>query len=279
MSNTINAAANPALANELLTKALKEEPKELAPDIVLPSDTTVNLPGGYINAAGEVIKTVEVRELNGRDEEAISKATNLGKAIMTILNRGTVKVGDEQADERLLDQLLIGDRDAILLGILKNTFGQKVEVPAYCNGCSDQKIVQVDIDTDIKFKVLTDPVNDRVFTVKGKSVEYVVKLPNGVVQKEMINNMEKTSAELSTIILENTVVRIGESPVFSKAQVQTLSVSDRRAIIDEINHRAPGPQFDDVTVTCPNCESEVLVPINLGSLFRFQRNALHAPIL
>jgi len=269
MSNTINAAANPALANELLTKALKEEPKELAPDIVLPSDTTVNLPGGYINAAGEVIKTVEVRELNGRDEEAISKATNLGKAIMTILNRGTVKVGDEQADERLLDQLLIGDRDAILLGILKNTFGQKVEVPAYCNGCSDQKIVQVDIDTDIKFKVLTDPVNDRVFTVKGKSVEYVVKLPNGVVQKEMINNMEKTSAELSTIILENTVVRIGESPVFSKAQVQTLSVSDRRAIIDEINHRAPGPQFDDVTVTCPNCESEVLVPINLGSLFRF----------
>jgi hypothetical protein len=269
MSNTINAAANPALANELLTKALKEEPKEIAPDIVLPSDTTVNLPGGYVNAAGEVIKTAEVRELNGRDEEAISKATNLGKAIMTILNRGTVKIGDEQAEERLLDQLLIGDRDALLLGILKNTFGKNIEVPAYCNGCTDEKIVQINIDEDIKFKILTDPVNDRIFTVKGKSVDYVVKLPNGVVQKEMINNMDKTSAELTTIILENTVVKIGETPVYTKAQVQTLSVSDRRVIIDEINHRAPGPQFDDVTVTCPSCESEVLVPINLGSLFRF----------
>jgi hypothetical protein len=269
MSNTINAAANPALANELLTKALKEEPKEIAPDIVLPSDTTVNLPGGYVNAAGEVIKTAEVRELNGRDEEAISKATNLGKAIMTILNRGTVKIGDEQAEERLLDQLLIGDRDALLLGILKNTFGKNIEVPAYCNGCTDEKIVQINIDEDIKFKILTDPVNDRIFTVKGKSVDYVVKLPNGIVQKEMINNMDKTSAELTTIILENTVVKIGETPVYTKAQVQTLSVSDRRVIVDEINHRAPGPQFDDVTVTCPSCESEVLVPINLGSLFRF----------
>jgi hypothetical protein len=269
MSNTINAAANPALANELLTKALKEEPKEIAPDIVLPSDTTVNLPGGYVNAAGEVIKTAEVRELNGRDEEAISKATNLGKAIMTILNRGTVKIGDEQAEERLLDQLLIGDRDALLLGILKNTFGKNIEVPAYCNGCTDEKIVQINIDEDIKFKILTDPVNDRIFTVKGKSVDYIVKLPNGIVQKEMINNMDKTSAELTTIILENTVVKIGETPVYTKAQVQTLSVSDRRVIIDEINHRAPGPQFDDVTVTCPSCESEVLVPINLGSLFRF----------
>jgi hypothetical protein len=269
MSNTINAAANPALANELLTKALKEEPKEIAPDIVLPSDTTVNLPGGYVNAVGEVIKTAEVRELNGRDEEAISKATNLGKAIMTILNRGTVKIGDEQAEERLLDQLLIGDRDALLLGILKNTFGKNIEVPAYCNGCTDEKIVQINIDEDIKFKILTDPVNDRIFTVKGKSVDYVVKLPNGIVQKEMINNMDKTSAELTTIILENTVVKIGETPVYTKAQVQTLSVSDRRVIVDEINHRAPGPQFDDVTVTCPSCESEVLVPINLGSLFRF----------
>jgi hypothetical protein len=269
MSNTINAAANPALANQLLTKALQEEPKEIAPEIVLPSDTTVNLPGGHINAAGEVIKTAEVRELNGRDEEAISKATNLGKAVLTILSRGTVKIGDEQASDALLDQLLIGDRDAILLGILKNTFGKKIEIPTYCIGCSDNKIVEIDIDADIKFKVLADPINDRIFTVKGKSVEFVVRLPNGVVQKEMINNTDKTSAELSTIVLENTLVKIGDTPVFSKAQVQTLSVLDRRVIIDEINHRAPGPQFDDVTVTCPNCGSEVLVPINLGSLFRF----------
>jgi hypothetical protein len=267
MTNTINAAANPALANQLLNKALNEKPKEVMPEIVPPSDTTVELPGGYINAAGEVIKTAEVRELNGKDEEVISKTNNLGKAILTILQLGTVKIGNEPATDKILDELLIGDRDAILLGILKATFGNKVNVPVFTD--NEQKLVEVDINTDIKTKILTDPINQRVFTVKGKGLEYTVRLPNGIVQREMINNMDKTSAELSTIILENTVVRIGETPVYSKSQVQALSVVDRRKIIEEINKRAPGPQFEDVVITDPDTGSEVTVPINLGSLFQF----------
>jgi hypothetical protein len=267
MTNTISAAVNPALANQMLNKALNEKPREVMPEIVSPSDTTVELPGGYINAAGEVIKTAEVRELNGKDEEVISKTSNLGKAILTILQLGTVKIGNEPATDAILDDLLIGDRDAILLGILKATFGSKINVPIFSN--NEQKLVEIDVNADIKTKILTDSINQRVFTVKGKTLEYTVKLPNGIVQKEMINNMDKTSAELSTIILENTVVRIGETPVYSKSQVQALSVVDRRKIIEEINKRAPGPQFEDVVITDPDTGSEVTVPINLGSLFQF----------
>jgi hypothetical protein len=267
MTNTISAAANPALANQMLNKALTEAPKERMPEIVSPSDTTVELPGGYVNAAGEIIRTAEVRELTGKDEEIISKTNNLGKAVLTILQLGTVKIGNEAATEKLLDELLIGDRDAILLGILKATFGNTVKIPVFADG--EEKLVEVDINTDIKTKILTDPVNDRVFIVKGKNVDYTVKLPNGVVQREMINNAEKTSAELSTLVLENTLVRIGENPVYSKAQVQALSVVDRRKIIEEINKRAPGPQFEDVVVTDPDTGSEVTVPINLGTLFQF----------
>jgi hypothetical protein len=267
MTNTISAAANPALANQMLNKALTEAPKERMPEIVSPSDTTVELPGGYVNAAGEIIRTAEVRELTGKDEEIISKTNNLGKAVLTILQLGTVKIGNEAATEKLLDELLIGDRDAILLGILKATFGNTVKIPVFADG--EEKLVEVDINTDIKTKILTDPVNDRVFIVKGKNVDYTVKLPNGVVQREMINNAEKTPAELSTLVLENTLVRIGENPVYSKAQVQALSVVDRRKIIEEINKRAPGPQFEDVVVTDPDTGSEVTVPINLGTLFQF----------
>jgi len=259
MTNTISAAVNPALANQMLNKALTETPKERTPEIVSPSDTTVELPGGYINAAGEVIRTAEVRELTGKDEE--------GKAILAILQLGTVKIGNEPATDKILDDLLVGDRDAILLGIIKATFGNTAKLPIFSDG--EQKFVEVDLNTDIKTKVLADPINERMFTVKGKSVEYTVKLPNGVVQREMINNADKTSAELSTLVLENTLVRIGENPVYSKAQVQALSVIDRRTIIEEINKRAPGPQFEDIVVTDPDTGSEVTVPINLGTLFQF----------
>ena len=269
MSNTINAAANPALANQMLSQALKETPQEIDPEIILPSDNLVNLPGGYITTTGEAIRTAEVRELNGKDEEAISKAINLGRALITILQRGTVKIGTETATETMLDQMLIGDRDQLLLGILKATFGNQVEINSYCAGCNELKTVSVDVEADIKSKILTDPINDRVFTVKGKDKEFTVRLPIGLTQKKLIDSVDKTSAEMSTLILEGSVMKIGESPVYSAQQVQALSVADRRKLIQEINNRAPGPQFDDVTVKCPDCESEVTVPINLGSLFQF----------
>jgi hypothetical protein len=99
----------------MLNKALTETPKERTPEIVSPSDTTVELPGGYLNAAGEIIRTAEVRELTGKDEELISKTNNLGKAILTILQLGTVKIGNELATDKILDELLVGDRDAIIL--------------------------------------------------------------------------------------------------------------------------------------------------------------------
>ena len=269
MTKTISAAANPAMANNLINSALAEKPVQEEVKIVPPSDTVVNLPGGYLTATGEIISEAEVRELNGSDEEAIARAANVGKAILTILNRGTVRIGNQKADEKMLDQLLSGDRDMLVLGILKATFGNTADIGGYCSGCEEMKEVQVDLNTDIKIKALGDPVNDRVFTVDGKNHVYTVQLPTGITQKEMLNNADKTSAELTTIMLENTVMKIDNSPVLSKLQVQNLGLVDRKQISEAINKRLCGPQFDAVTVTCPDCESEVSVPVNFGTLFRF----------
>lgn len=268
MTNTISAAANPAFANNLITKAMEERP-EPTPEVRItsPSDTVVTLPGGYINAAGEVVTEAEVRELNGNDEEAIARSSNIGKAILTILSRGTVRIGNEAATDQLLDHVLSGDRDALLLGILKATFGNYSETPAYCEGCKEYKTVNLDLD-EVKVTTLADPINDRVFSVQGRKNVFTVQLPTGIAQKEMINNSDKTSAELNTIMLENCVLKIDNSPVLSKLQVQHLGLTDRKKIIEEINSRLFGPQFDGIKVTCPDCGSEVLVPVNLGTLFR-----------
>lgn len=269
MTNTISAANNPALANNIIQQALQEETPSYEPQISAPSDTTVELPGGYITPTGEVIRTAEVRELTGKDEEAIAKTTSMGKALLTVLQRGTVKIGDIKADEKVLDDLLAGDRDALLLGIIKATFGLDIEIPSYCGGCQDIKTVSINLMTDIKTKILTNPIEDRLFTVEGKRGDILVQLPTGRVQKELINNADKTNAELNTLVLENTVLKIGDKNVISKAQVQNLGVVDRRKITEEINKRAAGPQFEDLTMSCPDCEGEVTVPINLGTLFRF----------
>ena len=269
MTKTISAAANPALANNLIKDALAEKPVQKEPEVITPLDTVVTLPCGFLTPEGEVITEAEVKELTGKDEEAISRAATTGKALLTILNRGVVRIGNKKATEELLDQLLTGDRDFLLLAILKVTFGKTVSSSAFCSTCNEFKDASIDLDKDIKIKVMTDPVQDRVFTIQGKTQEITVQLPTGRAQKELINSAEKTTSELNSILLENTVMKIGNSPVVSKMQVQNLGILDRKKLVEEINSRIAGPRFEDLKVNCPDCESEVQVPINLGNLFRF----------
>jgi hypothetical protein len=271
-NNTIEAAKNPGLANKLAQEALAVDVEQDAPKeavIKLPSDTVVDLPGGYISPTGEVIKTAEVRELNGRDEEIIVKSATVGRMLNTVLSRGVVSIGGEKATEGMLDALFTGDRDALLLGIYRVTFGNPAELRAYCSGCDDYKEVSVDLLTDIKTKILADPVENREFTVQGKDNTYTVVLPTGITQKELNNSSDKTLSELGSILLQNTVVAIDGKIVYNKDQILNLGILDRRKIGDEISQRSPGPKFEDIEVTCPDCNTEVVVPISLGGLFQF----------
>lgn len=269
-TKTLNAGENPALANDLVKQAMAIQPEEQieVASINPPSDTTVILPGGYLTDAGEVIRTVEVRELNGRDEEAIAKSSNAAKVFATILSRATVSVGSLSANDKILDELLAGDRDAIMLGIFKATFGPTAEIGAFCSGCTEMKQIEIDIDEDIKVKGLMDPIADRKFLVQGKKSEFLMTLPNGALQRELAAAQDKSLAELNTLMLERTVMEIDGQPLLSKFQVQSLGLMDRRTLGEEIAKRNPGPQFEDQTVICPDCEGEVIVPINLGTLFR-----------
>jgi hypothetical protein len=105
--------------------------------------------------------------------------------------------------------------------------------------------------------------------VRGRKNQYKVTLPTGVTAKLLANNTDLNYAESVTALLEQTVLEINDRPVISKMQIQNLSVTDRKALVEAIDKRNPGPQFRDITVTCPDCENEVQVPISIGTLFRF----------
>ena len=259
------------MLNQLAEQAMAEgkQTETVFSEITYPSESLVLLPGGYINSAREVVKTAEVRELTGKDEEFIGKSNSLSKAFSGLLERAIVSIGDELVTEDMVDQLLVGDRDALLLGIYKVTFGPVAELQGFCGGCAEYKDVQIDVDEDIEVSTLKNPLDDRVFTVKGKKHKYLVALPTGITQKTLLNNSEKTVPELTTLLLEQTVLEIDDTPVISKLQAQGINLADRRKIGEELAKRAPGPKFNDIKVDCPDCEGKVVVPISLGALFRF----------
>lgn len=267
---TINAGTSPDLANSLVNEALAEPEKVVEPaNIIPPFNNVVVLPSGHIGSDGKLLTTAEVRELTGADEEALSKVDTLSRLWSVVLSRGVVKIGNNDATEQVLDSLLIGDREALILGVYKATFGSTSNLDAYCQGCKEFKQVAMDLNQDIKTKVLLNPATDRTFEVYGRKNKYLVSLPTGSAQKELGADPNRTDAELKSLLLENCVLEINDQPVISKTQIKGMGIADRTTVVDEIANRAPGPQFNDFEIDCPTCGGKVVVPVSLGTIFRY----------
>jgi hypothetical protein len=268
---TINAANNPALANELASKAMTPSDQAVAsstPQVSTtpPPDTEVELLGGLLDPINGLISTAEVRELTGVDEEMLSKINDTGKALLTILERATVSIGNEPASKDLLDALYAGDRELLLLAIRKATFGTEVKLgPGKCPSCDFEQVFDIDLNKDVPLKKLD---GDHTFNVKCKVGDVVVTLPTGSTQKAIVTSNTKTSAELDTILLKNCIVSINGMPIINVDDVRKLSLKDRRDILEAITNRNPGPQLSDIKIPCQSCGTEVPLPLTLAELFR-----------
>ena len=249
-----------------ITEATKEAPVEIK--TVAPSNNEVSLPGGYITQEGTLVKYAEVRELNGADEEAIAKAGSLNRTLTTILQRGLVSLGDTPVTKEVYDELLSGDRDAILLGIRKVTFGPTVDYSLNCSSCGKNSIVTIDLDKDIPVKELLNPIQDRKWNIELRSGTALVTLPNGRVQTALMDNSDKTTAELNTLLLEHCVLGVNGKGSLGAPTVLKLGMADRETIISEVLSKTPGPSLGDVMKACEACGEDNNTPISLVALFR-----------
>jgi len=232
-----------------------------------PADTRVYLPGGFVKADGSLIKYVEVRELNGMDEEAIAKSGSTAKALLTILSRGLIAIDGERPTKEDLDSLLSGDRDAIMLGIRKVTFGNTTAMRFFCPTCDDQKVFNIDLTADVFSKELDNPVEDRVWNKTIKKGDVKLALPTGVTQRKVMEANDKTNAELNTLILAGCVLSINGLPT-TPTTVLNLGIADRDDLIIDIMERNPGPRLMEVTKACEDCGEKVELPLSLAALFR-----------
>lgn len=234
-----------------------------------PSNSEVALPGGFINREGALVKYAEVRELNGMDEEAIAKAGAASRALLVMLQRGLVSIGTEEANKQDLDSLLSGDRDAILIGIRKVTFGTEANFSITCPHCRTELDVTVDLDEDVPYKELEDPINGRTFEYESKKHGIIkVSLPDGSTQRKLMENTDKTLAELNTILLSGCVVSVNGNISLGASTVLKLGMADRDAIIQEIIKRTPGPRLGEVKTSCEACGEDIPMPLALTDLFR-----------
>lgn len=273
-----NPLDNPSEANKEISDLLKSTMPDLpVPD--LPPDDLVTLPGGLIDA-GQITRTVVVRELTGEDEEALARATRSGNFfhyIDTLLERGTVSVGahTEETDVRKqLKNLLVGDRDAVVLGIRRATYGEDIQIRNWvCPSCGDESDISMTLD-DIPVGEMDDPLTESTFTVKlrrGRSAR--VRLANGYDQAAVFENLKLSQAERDTLLLSRCVMILAEADGSERtlagfpSVARGMSMPDRKTILREMYDRQPGPRFNDIKHVHGACGKEVTIAVNIDSLF------------
>lgn len=265
------ALASPEAANARVAQAMEDaEPDAPAPPE--PADTHLTLPGG-LYWDGQLIRDAEVRELNGEDEEELAKITgSLAHWLSVLLGRTVVRLGDHAPTRDMIRQLLIGDRDALLLQTRIATFGQ--DITAYgvsCPHCKDTFDATVDLSTVEEVR-LDDPQPRHEYEVglrRGRTA--VIRFPDGAAQEAMFADEETTPARRNTLLLAASLVALrdekGEHPGGEQA-ARALSVADRQTLLSYIADHQPGPQLDAVQFLHTGCGREVRLPLRLPDLFR-----------
>lgn len=260
-------AANAQIAALLSDESTSRDEAEPKPMLEPPPDSLFKLPGlGY---------TVEVRELNGADEEALAKSqASFARWVSTLLELAVEKINNEPADPEALGRLLVGDRDYLLLAIRKVTWGPEIELSGIeCSGCRELFDVNVHTD-DIPVKKLRDP-SEATFTVELRNGrKATVRLPNGNDQAVYLDKDDASNAQRNTLLLQRCVETIIEAngmemPVegFPSLVREGLALPDRTKLIREVDQRMPGARYNEVPVTHPDCGKTTVIGIGPVALF------------
>lgn len=272
--------ANPAAAQTALDEGAQETKSPL-PVAEFPPDDLVTLPGGF-RYKDELIRRVVVRELNGEDEEALARAIqnpNPYHFLDTLLSRGTVKLGNLSYDEsqRLLPDLLVGDRDEIILGIRTATYGPVVEVFGWaCPLCSGKvDAIEFNLADDVERIKLKDPANESVFELSlRRGAKAKVRLATGAVQTQTWDQDGLTVPQRNDVMLSKCIEtwtdpkgQVHLIPGFP-SMVRQMSAPDRQKILRELSQRQPGPRYNDVRFKHDECGGEVSLALGITDLFR-----------
>lgn len=275
----VNPLENPERANAEIN-ALLSDVKTEAPIIDFPPDDLVNLPGGLVKK-DKVITTVIVKELNGLDEEVLARASqsmNPYSFIDRLLKQGVVQIGDEPKSqtERLLGQLLIGDREALILGIRRVTYGENLDIENWkCMVCGTEATLSMQL-SDIPVEIMKDPEEDSTFKVDLRKGGYaLVRLATGDDQLAILDKgkTDINMAQQQTKLLQRCVITLVDKTGTERtvqgfpSLILEMSMPDRHAILKELQKRQPGPKYDQVKYTCESCGEDTTVSVGIGDLF------------
>jgi uncharacterized Zn-finger protein len=265
---------NEVMAEETVNE--DEERKEISYSSTIQVDDdgiSEELPllAGYIDENGTTHSTFRIREMDGRDEEAMGDANsnrdNPSKTLGQLVERCTVSIGTIQKKEvelnvwrNIIKSLLVGDIDFIALKIKELSLGKEIEATHVCPYCGESLRTFVDVnefetvpfkgDREVKF-MLPKGYRDS----KGLHKSGRMRLANQLDREILTPIARKNLGKGNTLLLTRLCEFDDEGIKVTEEVMKSLVVRDREylAKLSKENNFGIDPS---TTVECPHCQKE-----------------------
>lgn len=233
---------------------------------------------GYKDNEGTIHKEFELREMDGSDEEAISKKevkSNGAKVLRTLLERCCIRIGTLYKAEmkpskwvEIIQSLATGDQDYMLLQLRKISVGEEIETKYQCTDSECKEDINLTIEVDeleiIPFDGLWEFEFELPRGYKDKDGNYhkvgKMRHPNGLDREALDSIMRNNTGLANTLMLSRCVVELEGTPVHDEV-IRSLPIKDRTYLIATLKEHYFGANME-VEVECPTCYNTFKASLN-----------------
>lgn len=225
---------------------------------------------GYKDSDGVTHKEFTLREMTGRDEEAIHKSdvkSNGSKVVSTLLTRcvtsiGTLtpkSVGGRDKWENIIKSLFVGDQDYMLLQLRKLSIGEEIEVNHVCPNkeCKAKLHTILDVDElevipfagerEVAFE-LPRGYKDRKGNVHTTGV---MRLPTGL-DREILTPLAKSNMAKAETVMLTRLCKFDDGVHVDDDVMSSLSIRDREHLQKLLQKQLFGVKLE-TEVVCDVC--------------------------
>lgn len=262
-------------------KVLKKEENVVTPnfeeEVV---EKTYKLLAGYKDENGIIHNTYTMREMTGKDEEAISRPDVKGnpcRAASVLLARvctsiGSLtprSVGGYDKWEKLIKNLYVGDQDIMFITNRKLSYGSTVSVTHQCPNEQCKRKLETEFDLDeleiIDFKGEREIAFNlpKGYTDKkgNKHNEGILRLPTGLDREVLIPVARTNVAKANTSMLTRLCTFKDGYPIDDDVMA-ALTVRDREYLNTLLQENLFGVKTE-IDVMCPDCGKEFKGSLNV----------------
>jgi hypothetical protein len=231
------------------------------------------LPGGYWDPNGQLHRAFELAALNGRDEEHLAAAGAPPATLVTeLLSRRVRRIGDiSPVPPEVARQLLVADRNYLLLRLRQATFGDRVRANLFCPwpDCGEHVSVDFSIaDLPVEQAAHRAPLHTMTLCARddGPPTDVTFRLPNGADQEEVSALLASNEAAALTVLLSRCITRIGPHESPDEPRIAALPATARADIERRMEELAPkvGQAMD---ITCAECGRGFTAPFDIQRFF------------